>query len=70
MGNVPQVNHQRVVRALERAGYKIIRQGKHIIMSDGKTALTIPRNNPIKTTTLKQILESANITLEQFKELL
>ncbi len=70
MGNVPQVNHQRVVRALERAGYKIIRQGKHIIMSDGKTVLTVPRNNPIKTTTLKQILESANMTLEQFKELL
>ena len=70
MGNVPQVNHQRVIRALERAGYKIIRQGKHIIMSDGKTVLTIPRNNPIKTTTLKQILESANMTLEQFKELL
>ena len=70
MGNVPQVNHQRVIRALERAGYKIIRQGKHIIMSDGKTVLTIPRNNPIKTTTLKQILESANITLEKFKEIL
>ena len=70
MGNVPQVNHSRVIRALERAGYRVIRQGKHIIMSDGKTVLTIPRNNPIKTTTLKQILECANITLEQFKELL
>lgn len=70
MGNVPQVNHTRVVRALEKAGYRIIRQGKHIIMSDGKTVITVPRNNPIKTTTLKQIIESANLALDEFKKLL
>ena len=70
MGEVPQVNHKRVVRALDRAGYRVLRQGKHVVMTDGKSLITVPRNNPIKTTTLKQILETAGITLEKFKELL
>jgi predicted RNA binding protein YcfA (HicA-like mRNA interferase family) len=41
------VNHLRAVRALEKAGFKIVNQGKHIVMSDGSRLLTIPRHNPI-----------------------
>jgi len=29
------VNHLDAVRALEKAGFRIVRQGKHIVMSDG-----------------------------------
>src|SRR5256885_12728373 len=32
---IPGVNHLDAVRALEKAGFRIIRQGKHIVMSDG-----------------------------------
>jgi hypothetical protein len=32
---------------LEKAGFVIIRQGKHIVMSDGTRQVTIPRQNPI-----------------------
>jgi hypothetical protein len=32
---IPGVNHQAAVRALEKAGFQIIRQGRHIVMSDG-----------------------------------
>ena len=70
MGEIPQVNHKRIIRALERAGYRVLRQGKHVIMTDGKSVITVPRNNPVKTTTLKQILESANLSLNEFKNLL
>jgi predicted RNA binding protein YcfA (HicA-like mRNA interferase family) len=35
MPKIPGVNHLRAVRALEKAGFKILRQGKHIVMSDG-----------------------------------
>jgi hypothetical protein len=32
---------------LEKAGFRIVRQGKHIVMSDGVRILTIPHRNPI-----------------------
>jgi predicted RNA binding protein YcfA (HicA-like mRNA interferase family) len=40
------VNHLDAVRALQKAGFRIIRQGKHIIMSDGAAIVTIPRHAP------------------------
>jgi hypothetical protein len=43
MGKIPGVNHLAAIRALEKAGFSIIRQGKHIIMSDGVRILSIPR---------------------------
>jgi hypothetical protein len=33
------------VRALEKAGFTILRQGKHIVMGNGTRILTIPRHN-------------------------
>ncbi len=70
MGEVPSVNHKRVVRALERRDFKIVRQGKHITMTDGHHIVVIPRNNPIKRKTLLNILDGAGLTVEEFKELL
>jgi predicted RNA binding protein YcfA (HicA-like mRNA interferase family) len=36
MGKIPGINHLQAVRALERAGFEIIRQSGHIVMSDGR----------------------------------
>ena len=41
MPRIPGVNHQNAVRALEKAGFQIIRQGKHIVMSDGTRQVRI-----------------------------
>lgn len=47
MPKIAGVNHRRAIRAFERAGFSIIREGrKHVVMSDGARFLTIPRNNP------------------------
>ena len=35
MPKIPGVNHLNAVRALKKAEFRIIRQGKHIVMSDG-----------------------------------
>jgi len=67
---VPGVNHLDAVRALERAGFAIIRQGKHIVMSDGMRQVTIPRHNPIKAFTLGGIVQDAGLTVEAFRKLL
>jgi len=45
---LPGVNHRDAIRALEKAGFVIAREGRHTIMTDGQRILTIPRHNPIK----------------------
>jgi predicted RNA binding protein YcfA (HicA-like mRNA interferase family) len=64
------VHHLNAVRALEKAGFTIIRQGKHIVMSDGTRQVTIPRHNPIKAFTLGGIVQDAGLTVEEFRKLL
>lgn len=64
------MNHQRAVAALERAGFRIVRQGKHIVMSDGMRFVTIPRHDPVNAFTMGGIVRDAGLTTEQFKALL
>lgn len=70
MPKITGVNHQDAVRALEKAGYRIIRQGKHITMTDGIRILTIPRNNPINAYTMGGIVTDAGLTVKEFRRLL
>jgi predicted RNA binding protein YcfA (HicA-like mRNA interferase family) len=70
MPRLPGINHLQAVRALERAGLRIVRQGKHIVMSDGRRIVTIPRANPINAFTMAGIVRDAGLTLPQFKRLL
>jgi hypothetical protein len=51
-------------------GFQIIRQGKHIIMSDGTRQVTLPRHNPIKAVTMGGIAHDAGLTPGEFRKLL
>jgi len=70
MPSFPGVNHLRAVQALEKASFHIVRQGRHIVMSDGVRFLTIPRRNPINAFTMGGIIRDAGLTTEEFRELL
>ena len=52
MPKLPGISHLHAVRALEKAGFKVIREGKHVVMSDGRRILTIPRHNPVNAFTM------------------
>ncbi len=67
---LPGVSQEKAVRALEKAGFRVVRQGKHVVMSDGVRFLTIPRHNPINAFTMAGIVRDAGLTIEQFKKLL
>jgi len=67
---IPGVNHLDAVRALEKAGFAVVRQGKHVVMSNGSRILTIPRHNPVNAFTLGGIVRDAGLTVEEFRELL
>ena len=64
------INSEQAVRALEKIGYRIVRQGKHIVMSDGLTRLTIPRQNPINAFTMGAVARDAGLTPDEFRKLL
>ena len=69
MADVPILPHLRVVRALKKAGFRVLRQGKHVVMTNDEAIITIPRHNPVNRWTLAGILKDADLTVEEFRKL-
>ncbi|MBI1389459.1 MAG: addiction module toxin, HicA family [bacterium] len=70
MPKISGINHLDAVRALQKVGFQIQRQGKHIVMTNGLRILTIPRHNPINAYTMGGIVRDAGLTADEFKNLL
>ena len=70
MAKIPGIRHLDAVSALQKAGFRIVRQGKHIVMSDGARILTVPRHNPVNAYTMGGIVSDAGLTVDEFKKLL
>ncbi|HUY95124.1 MAG TPA: type II toxin-antitoxin system HicA family toxin [Terracidiphilus sp.] len=70
MPKIPGINHLRAVAAFEKAGFWILRQSSHIVMTNGTRFLVIPRHNPIKAVTMGGIARDAGLTAEEFRKLL
>ena len=63
----------RVIRALERLGYRIIRERNHICVArenpDGsRSVLVLPNHRRIKGSTLRRICTQAGISRDAFLE--
>jgi predicted RNA binding protein YcfA (HicA-like mRNA interferase family) len=67
---LPGIPHLQAVRALEKAGFRVVRESKHIVMSNGQRILTIPRANPVNAFTMGGIVRDAGLTIEEFRTLL
>jgi len=48
----------------------VLRQGKHVVMTDGTRILTIPRANPINAYTMGGLVRDAGLSVEEFRKLL
>jgi predicted RNA binding protein YcfA (HicA-like mRNA interferase family) len=70
MPKLPGIPHLAAVRALQKVGFRIVRQGKHVVMSNGQRILTIPRHNPVNAITMAGIVRDAGLSQEQFRKLL
>jgi predicted RNA binding protein YcfA (HicA-like mRNA interferase family) len=62
---------ERVLKALQRLGFELVREGNHIALArsnpDGtRTPLTIPNHRLIKASTLRMILRQSDISREDF----
>jgi predicted RNA binding protein YcfA (HicA-like mRNA interferase family) len=75
MTKVPSIGYEKVIKALQREGWVVIRQrGSHIRLQkhirDEVLKLTIPAHRPIKRSTLAHILKQARLPVEKFNVLL
>lgn len=70
MPKLPGVSSRDAIRALERIGFAIHREGKHTVMKRGLITLTIPRHTTINAYTMGAIVRDAGLTVDQFKALL
>jgi predicted RNA binding protein YcfA (HicA-like mRNA interferase family) len=75
MTKVPNLDYRAVIRALQRAGWIVVRQrGSHVRLQrrvSGETLkLVVPAHRPLKRSTLAHILKQARLTAEEFRQLL
>jgi predicted RNA binding protein YcfA (HicA-like mRNA interferase family) len=73
VSHLPLVSGRTCQRALERLGFRPVRQiGSHIVLrrDDPFNQLVVPDHRTLDRGTLRSILRSAGITPEQFRALL
>lgn len=71
MAKLPAWPHGKVIRALEKLGYSIVRQkGSHVRMHHPyKISITIPTHNPVAKGTLRKIIRDAEISVKALIDL-
>jgi predicted RNA binding protein YcfA (HicA-like mRNA interferase family) len=70
---LPVLSGERLVKALERAGWQVVRQrGSHVRMKhpDRRVSLTVPLHRELKRGTLSGILTDAGLDAERLRGLL
>jgi predicted RNA binding protein YcfA (HicA-like mRNA interferase family) len=75
VSELPSLSFDRIVKALQRAGFIVVRQrGSHIRLQkrteEGVLKITVPAHRPVKRGTLSHILKAARISVDQFNALL
>lgn len=75
MTQVPSLPYEKVITALRRDGWVVVRQrGSHIRLQKRTRTellkLTVPAHRPIKRSTLSHILKQARLCIEAFQDLL
>ncbi len=70
MPRLPGISQRDAVRVLKKLGFWIARQSGHLVMTNGKRRLVIPRHNPINAETMGGIAKDAGLTPDEFRRLL
>ena len=71
--SLPVISGQQAIRALEKAGFRRIRQkGSHVVVrrDDPFSQLTVPNHKVLDRGTLRSIIRQANLSVGEFIELL
>lgn len=56
MPRLPSTSGKKIIKALARLGFVVVRQrGSHVFLQRGEVSTTVPLHNPVKKSTLKKI---------------
>jgi hypothetical protein len=66
---LPGIPHLQGVRALETAGFKVVREGNTSSCRTDGAILTNPRHNPVNAITMGGIVVDAGLRIEEFRRL-
>ncbi len=71
---LPVVSGSECIRALEKVGYVVVRQkGSHVRLKEKnnkRPSVTVPDHKELRPGLLKKILKDADLTVEEFNQLL
>ena len=75
MSKVPSINYDHLIKALQRAGFVVVRQrGSHIRLHKHLPTemlkIIVPAHKPIKRSTLARLLKQAHLSVEELLALL
>ncbi len=72
MPKLPVLKSRQVITALEKAGFRQVRQrGSHVQLKRGNLLVTVPNHSgDLNPQVLKSIIRQAQMTLEEFINLL
>ena len=70
MPRLPGIGQKDAVRVLEKQGFRVVRQGKHITMSNGAIMVQVRRHTTINAFMMGHIAQVAGLNPEQFRALL
>jgi len=70
MPQICGIDHRSAVAALEDAGFWVVREGVHVIVTDGTRILTIPCHDPVNALTMEGIVRDAGLSPDEFRRLL
>ena len=73
MGKLKRVSGKKIVKTLQKMGFKQVRQrGSHVVMKkitvDGALGCVVPMHKEVAVGTLSGILKQAQITPDEFME--
>ena len=70
MQEICGIDYRLAVAALEDAGFWVLREGVHVVMTDGEHIVTVPCQDPVNAITMEGIIRDAGLTVEAFRQLL
>jgi len=67
MPRLPVASGEEAIRALERLGFRRVRQrGSHVVLRRGEIGCVVPLHSELSIGTLHGILKMAQVSLEEF----